>query len=143
MFGNDTDLPTPKRNTRLALFLAIMLGPIGIFYATVTGAAIMLVINVVLGVLTYGLAVIVLWPLGVKIAQMSVRKNNLIYEQKKSGNQGQTLKQSSTRLLPFPANDENGDAIEKKLTRLRSFKDKDLISEEEYESKKRELMAGF
>lgn len=144
MFGADTDIPTPKRNARLALFLAIMLGPFGMFYATVTGAVIMLVINVVLGFITYGLALIVLWPLGAKIAYLSVRENNLICEQKRPGNQSYRLKPAITRLLPFQSSyGDKSDAIEKKLTRLKRFRDRGLISEGEYEAKKRELMAGL
>ncbi len=144
MFGNDSHVSTPKKNAQFALFLALMLGPFGMFYVTVTGAVVMLVINVALGILTYGLAVIVLWPLGARIAYISAKRNNLLSEQRKAGHQSYRLKQSVMRALPFQSSDDDrGDAMEKNLTRLRRFRDKNLISEEEFESKKRELMAGF
>ena len=52
------------KNAKTALLLALLLGPIGMFYATVTWAAIMLFMNVVFGALTYGIAIIILWPVG-------------------------------------------------------------------------------
>ncbi|MHB8204565.1 MAG: hypothetical protein ACYDHG_12790 [Desulfomonilaceae bacterium] len=65
-----------SRNPRTALLLALLLGPIGMFYATVTWAAIMLFMNVVFGALTYGLAIIILWPVGARIAYRTVRARN-------------------------------------------------------------------
>ncbi len=65
-----------SKNPRTALLLALLLGPIGMFYATVTWAAIMLFMNVVFGALTYGLAIIILWPVGARIAYRTVRARN-------------------------------------------------------------------
>ena len=144
MSGNDAHDSTPKKNAQLALFLALMLGPFGMFYVTVTGAVVMLVINVVLGILTYGFAVIVLWPLGARIAYISAQRTNLLSQQRKVVHQSYRLKQSVMRSLPFQSSgDDRCDEMEMKLTRLRRFRDKNLISEEEFESKKRELMEGF
>ncbi|MGC8657984.1 MAG: SHOCT domain-containing protein [Desulfomonilaceae bacterium] len=56
------------KNPRTAFLLALLLGPIGMFYVTVTWAAIMLFLNIALGVVTYGLAIVILWPLGARIA---------------------------------------------------------------------------
>jgi hypothetical protein len=65
-----------SKNPRTALLLALLLGPIGMFYATVTWAAIMLFMNVVFGALTYGLAIIILWPVGARIAYRTVGARN-------------------------------------------------------------------
>ena len=64
------------KNAKTALLLALLLGPIGMFYATVTWAAIMLFMNVVFGALTYGIAIIILWPVGARIAYRTVRARN-------------------------------------------------------------------
>jgi hypothetical protein len=64
------------RNPRTAVLLALILGPIGMFYATVTWAAIMLFFNIVFGLVTYGLAILILWPVGARIAYKAVCTRN-------------------------------------------------------------------
>jgi hypothetical protein len=64
------------KNAKTALLLALLLGPIGMFYATVTWAAIMLFMNVIFGALTYGIAIIILWPVGARIAYRTVLARN-------------------------------------------------------------------
>lgn len=69
--------PERLRNPRKALLLALLLGPIGMFYATVTWASIMLLLNLILGVITYGVAILILWPIGANIAYNAVCRRNL------------------------------------------------------------------
>jgi hypothetical protein len=64
------------RNPRTAVLLALILGPIGMFYATVTWATIMLFMNIVFGLFTYGLAILILWPVGARIAYRAVCARN-------------------------------------------------------------------
>ncbi len=64
------------RSPRTAVLLALILGPIGMFYATVTWAAIMLFMNIVFGLITYGLAILILWPVGARIAYKAVCTRN-------------------------------------------------------------------
>jgi hypothetical protein len=64
------------RNPKAAVLLALLLGPIGMFYATMTWAVIMLFMNIVFGVVTYGLAILILWPLGARIAYKAVCTHN-------------------------------------------------------------------
>jgi hypothetical protein len=64
------------RSPRTAVLLALILGPIGMFYATITWAAIMLFMNIVFGLITYGLAILILWPVGARIAYKSVCARN-------------------------------------------------------------------
>ena len=70
------DYKQSPKNAKTALLLALLLGPIGMFYATVTWAAIMLFMSVVFGALTYGIAIIILWPVGARIAYRTVRARN-------------------------------------------------------------------
>jgi hypothetical protein len=76
------------KNPRKALLLALLLGPIGMFYATVTWASIMLFMNLIFGVITYGLAILILWPIGANIAYNAVRERNreLLQERNSSPN---------------------------------------------------------
>jgi hypothetical protein len=46
------------------------------FYATITWAAIMLFMNIVFGLITYGLAILILWPVGARIAYKAVCARN-------------------------------------------------------------------
>ncbi len=64
------------RSPRTAVLLALILGPIGMFYATVTWAAIMLFMNIVFGLFTYGLAILILWPVGARIAYKAFATRN-------------------------------------------------------------------
>ncbi|MFA6221040.1 MAG: SHOCT domain-containing protein [Desulfomonilaceae bacterium] len=64
------------RSPRTAVLLALILGPIGMFYATITWAAIMLFMNIVFGLITYGLAILILWPVGARIAYKAVCARN-------------------------------------------------------------------
>jgi hypothetical protein len=46
----------------LAIFLGLCFGPIGLLYSTVTGAVVMFVINMIVGVVTVGFGLILTWP---------------------------------------------------------------------------------
>lgn len=52
-----------RKSVVLSLVLTFFLGPFGMFYSTVPGALIMLVLYVVLGILTLGWALTVLHPM--------------------------------------------------------------------------------
>lgn len=54
-------MTTPK-NVWLAVLLAGLFGPFGLFYATVPGAMIMLVVAIVLAMFTFGIGVFLVWP---------------------------------------------------------------------------------
>jgi hypothetical protein len=78
------------RSPRTAVLLALILGPIGMFYATITWAAIMLFMNIVFGLVTYGLAILILWPVGARIAYKAVCARNQ-----------RLLRQSNDHTQPF------------------------------------------
>lgn len=52
-----------RKSVVLSLVLTFFLGPFGMLYSTVTGALIMLVLYVALGILTFGWALAVLHPI--------------------------------------------------------------------------------
>jgi hypothetical protein len=51
-----------KKSVFVALLLTFFFGPFGMFYSTVKGAVIMLIVTIVIGGLTAGLAGLVIWP---------------------------------------------------------------------------------
>lgn len=66
---------SPK-SVGIALILTLLFGPLGLLYATVTGGLIMITIGVILGVLTLGMAFIVVWPISIIWSYFAVKKYN-------------------------------------------------------------------
>lgn len=60
----------------IALLLTFIFGPIGMFYATVWGGFIMLLINLVIGIPTFGLGLIFTWPIQLIWVTLAVRSYN-------------------------------------------------------------------
>ena len=75
-----TDHPPPPpapKSVGLAVLLAALFGPLGLFYASTGGALFMLFLAVVLGVFTVGLGLIPVWLLCIAWAYVAaVHSNN-------------------------------------------------------------------
>jgi hypothetical protein len=59
-------LPTvvfPRKSVGIAIILATLLGPLGMFYSTVCGALAMMVISLIVALFTYGLGLLITWPI--------------------------------------------------------------------------------
>ncbi len=59
-----------------SLVLTFLFGPLGMFYSTVMGAVIMLVLYIVVGLLTLGLGLIILHPIAMIWGAVSVSNYN-------------------------------------------------------------------
>lgn len=66
---------TPK-NLGLAVLLATLFGPFGLFYATVPGAMIMLVVGIALAMFTFGIGIFLVWPACILWAAIAVISYN-------------------------------------------------------------------
>ena len=55
--------PPPKKSALVAFLLTFFFGPLGMFYSTVVGAIVMIIVSLVVGVLTLGLGLAVTWPI--------------------------------------------------------------------------------
>ncbi len=53
----------PQKSVGVALLLTFFFGPLGMLYSTVLGGLVMLGLDVVLGILTFGLWFIISWPI--------------------------------------------------------------------------------
>lgn len=60
----------------MALLLALLFGPLGMFYATILGAIVMIVLNMITLPLTAGLAGLVTWPIGLIWTGVAVKLRN-------------------------------------------------------------------
>lgn len=53
---------TSTKSVGVAVLLAVLFGPLGMLYATVPGALIMVAVAIVVGALTFGLGLFLVWP---------------------------------------------------------------------------------
>ena len=66
---------SPK-NVGLAAGLGFFFGPLGMCYATLKGALIMFLVNIVIGIFTLGFGVFLTWPICAIWAYMAAKKYN-------------------------------------------------------------------
>jgi hypothetical protein len=66
---------TPK-SLWLAIVLATLFGPFGLFYATVPGAVLMLIAAIFLAMFTFGIGVFLVWPVSIVWATAAVISHN-------------------------------------------------------------------
>jgi zinc-ribbon domain len=52
-----------QKSVGIALLLTFLFGPLGMFYSTVSGAVIMLIVSIALAFITAGLSVFITWPI--------------------------------------------------------------------------------
>lgn len=50
------------KNMWLAVLLGVAFGPLGLLYSTMSGAIIMFIVNLVIGLMTLGFVLILTWP---------------------------------------------------------------------------------
>ncbi|WP_219108404.1 hypothetical protein [Austwickia sp. TVS 96-490-7B] len=65
-----------RKSVTVALLLAFFFGPLGMFYSTVVGALVMMLVNLVVGILTLGLGLFLTWPAGLVWAAIAVSEYN-------------------------------------------------------------------
>lgn len=53
---------TPTKSMGISIILTILFGPLGMLYSTIWGGVIMFVISAIVGFLTLGLGLIIIWP---------------------------------------------------------------------------------
>ena len=66
----------PPKSMGLAVILTVLFGPLGMFYSTVIGGVIMLVASVILGAFTFGLGLLVTWPVCIVWGAVAVSSYN-------------------------------------------------------------------
>jgi putative Ca2+/H+ antiporter (TMEM165/GDT1 family) len=66
----------PTKSLLVAILLALILGPIGLFYSSVIGALIMLVITVIIGFVTLGFGIFISWIICIIWAIIATNRHN-------------------------------------------------------------------
>ena len=60
--GQQVTVVLAPKSVGIAIILTFLFGPLGMFYSTITGAIVMMVISAVVGVLTVGFGLLLTWP---------------------------------------------------------------------------------
>ena len=66
----------PTKSVGVGVLLSFLFGPLGMFYATISGAIIMLIVSVIVAVLTMGLGALLTWPICMIWTAIAVKSHN-------------------------------------------------------------------
>ncbi len=66
----------PTKSVGIGLLLTFLFGPIGMLYATIWGGLLMMVVNLVVGIATFGMGLFITWPIQLIWVALSIRSFN-------------------------------------------------------------------
>jgi hypothetical protein len=69
----------PPKSPALAALLGFFFGPLGLLYSTVSGAVIMFLVSLVVGVVTFGFGLFLLWPVSAIVGYQAAQSTNHRY----------------------------------------------------------------
>jgi len=67
---------TSTKSMGISIILTVFFGPLGMLYSTIWGGIIMLVISAVVGLLTFGLGLLITWPICIIWAAVATNSYN-------------------------------------------------------------------
>ena len=67
---------TPTKSAGVAILLTVLFGPLGMFYSTIAGAIVMIVVSLVVALFTLGFGFILTWPICIVWAAMATSLHN-------------------------------------------------------------------
>ena len=65
-----------EKNLGIAVVLAAIFGPLGLFYASIIGGFIMVAVSFLVGLLTFGVGLLFTWPLCILWAYLATKRYN-------------------------------------------------------------------
>ena len=65
-----------EKSMGITILLTILFGPLGMLYSTVTGAIVMIIVNVVVAIITLGFGLLLTWPVCIIWAAVATNKYN-------------------------------------------------------------------
>lgn len=77
----DRELPrqivvTPTKSVGISIILTVIFGPLGMFYSTISGAIIMVIVSGIVGLLTFGYGLVITHPICVVWGALSTHSYN-------------------------------------------------------------------
>lgn len=67
---------TPTKSAGVAILLTALFGPLGMFYSTITGAIVMIVVSLVVALFTLGFGLLLTWPICIIWAALAASSHN-------------------------------------------------------------------
>lgn len=64
------------KNVGIAVALSFVFGPLGMLYATIPGALVMFIVNMMVALITVGFGLLLTWPIGVIWAAAAAKAYN-------------------------------------------------------------------
>ena len=64
------------KSVGIGLLLTFLFGPIGMLYATILGGLLMMVVNLAVGIATFGIGLLFTWPIQLIWVALSIRSYN-------------------------------------------------------------------
>lgn len=74
--GQQAVIALSPKNVGVAIILTVLFGPLGMFYSTITGGIVMMVVTLIVAVLTVGLGLVVTWPVCIIWGAMAASAHN-------------------------------------------------------------------
>ena len=65
-----------EKSMGVTILLTILFGPLGMFYSTVTGAIVMIIVSGLVALFTLGLGLLITWPVCIIWAAVKTNKYN-------------------------------------------------------------------
>jgi len=72
--------PPTDKSVAAALVLTFFFGPFGLFYVTVVGAIVMVIVAIIVGILTLGFGLFIIWPITMLWAALTASKMHQSFE---------------------------------------------------------------
>jgi hypothetical protein len=63
--GSNVVVIGATKSIGVSILLTVLFGPLGMFYSTTSGALIMLVASLIVGIVTVGVGLLVTWPIAI------------------------------------------------------------------------------
>lgn len=122
----------PKKSMILGLILTFFFGPLGMLYSTIAGGVIMFILTPLVGILTFGLGLLIMWPVQLIWTGISISMHN-----KKCGDTTVTTTSSST-FTPESPTAVVGEKVQLSKKNLPHYDEANRLSDE----KIKELLAN-
>ncbi len=66
----------PQKSMGVTILLTILFGPLGMFYSTIIGGIVMLILSIIIGIVTLGFGILVTWPICIIWAAVATNNHN-------------------------------------------------------------------
>ena len=73
---NQPVIVAPIKSVGISILLTVLFGPLGMLYSTIQGGIIMVILSLIVGFLTFGFGLIVIWPISIIWGAVSVNSYN-------------------------------------------------------------------